>query len=388
LKIAVMCTGYGLVNRGVETFLRGLMTRLVDAHDDWQFDVYTRASSSVEKPGIRLIHVPALSRYGRAAKLYSQVGHRMRFYLRTPNNAEGLSFAIAVAPKLARQQYDLVFNQAGPFVGWVLANHRRFGGPPFVQKTASGYSPLELILKRQRPDLTVATSPFVQDWLKSEPPDTRVICIPNAVDCDLFKPADNETGFPGELAGLQRPLVLFVGAMEPMKRPHLAIEAVSRLKQGSLVMIGDGSIRKEAVNRGGQTLGSGRFLSLAKVEHDSLPAYYRAANVFTISSEEPFGIVFLEALACNTPFVANDSPVQRWIASDAGLTCDCENAEGYASAIQQVLDTDYGDRPRVRAQAFDWKIIASEYDKAFRSVVESREPGRAEVREPVARRSR
>lgn len=383
-----MCTGYGLVSRGVETFLQGLMTRLIQTHDDWQFDVYTRAPGGVERPGIRLIHVPAISRYSRAAKLYSQIGHRMRFYLRTPNNAEGLSFAVAVAPKLARQRYDLVFNQAGPFVGWVLANHRRFGGPPLVQKTASGYSPLELILKRQRPDLTVATSPFVEDWLKSEPPDTRVICIPNAVDCDLFKPVNNEAGLPGQVAGLQRPLVLFVGAMEPMKRPHLAIEAVSRLKEGSLVMIGDGSIREEVVNQGLQTLGSGRFLSLAKVEHDSLPAYYRAADVFTISSEEPFGIVFLEALACNTPFVANDSPVQRWIAGDAGVTCDCESAEDYAAAIQQVVDTDYGDRPRVRARAFDWKIIASEYERAFRSVVESREQGRVGVQESVVGRSR
>jgi glycosyltransferase involved in cell wall biosynthesis len=388
LKIAVMCTGYGLVNRGVETFLRGLMTRLTEAHEDWQFDVYTRAPSGIERPGIRLIHVAALSRYGRAAKIYSQIGHRMGFYLRTPNNAEGLSFALSVAPRLMTRRYDLVFNQAGPFVGWVLSIRRRLGGPPFAQKTASGYSPLELILKRQRPNLTIATSPFVEDWLKGEPPETPVTCIPNAVDCERFSPLNGEGVVPSGLSGLEFPIVLFVGAMEPMKRPQLAIEAVAKLHKGSLVMIGDGSIRSSVAAHGLERLGSSRFLSLDHVPHEDLPAYYGAADVFTLPSEEPFGIVFLESLACNTPIVANSSPVQSWIAGDSGLTCDCENPEDYAAAIQCAVDTDYADRPRIRAQAFDWRIIASEYDKAFLSIVESRAGQHSPVVEAAVRRSR
>ncbi|MDO8589381.1 MAG: glycosyltransferase family 4 protein [Armatimonadota bacterium] len=389
MRIAVLCSGYGLVARGVETFLRELMTRLTDAHPDWQFDVYTRAPGGVERPGVRLIHVPALSRHGRAAKIYSQLGHRLGFYLRTPNQAEGLSFAFAVAAKLVGTRYDLVFNQAGPFSGWVLSARRRFGGPPFVHKTAAGYSPLELIMKRQRPDLTIATSPFVEEWLRSQPPDTPVKCIPNGVDCSKFTPAEGpDLGHvPHELEDLERPIILFVGAMEPMKRPRLAIEAVSRLGRGSLAMIGDGSERDSIAAMGREQLGPGRFANASYVAQCDLPSYYRAADVFTLPSEEPFGIVFLEALACNTPIVAHSSPVQRWIAGDAGLTCNCEASEEYAAALQMALDTDFGNSPRMRALSFDWSIVASEYESIFCSVAESRAAARRTSMGTVAGRA-
>lgn len=368
MRIAVLCSGYGIVARGVETFLRGLITRLARTNPDWDFDVYTRAKSGLEQPGVRLVHVPAVSRYSRAAKLYSKIGHRLGFYLREPNNAEGLSFALAAMPKLLAQRYDLVFNQAGPFSGWFLMAWRRIGGPPFAHKTASGYSLLELLMKRQKPDLTVATSPFVADWLKSQPPDTPVVCIPNAVDCSIFRPDGGHT-YP--FAGLERPIVLFVGTIDGMKRPHLAVEAVSGMSSGSLVLIGDGPRRREIVTMGMDRLGNGRFLSLARAPHDLLPAYYNAADVFTLPSEEPFGIVFLEAMACNKPIVSNHSPVQEWMAADAGLTCDCLDPGEYAATLERVAVTDYADRPRRRALEFDWSVIAPKYETAFQSLSES-----------------
>lgn len=373
MRVAVMCSGYGLVARGVETFIEGLMLRLRERSEEWEFDVYTRAPGCERRNGVRLIHVPAISRDSRLATIYAQIGHRLGFYLRTPNNAEGLSFAICAAPKVVRGDYDLVFNQAGPFSGWFLSQWRkRFGGPPFINKTASGYSPLELILKRQRPDLIVATSPFVQEWLQSEPPDTRVVCIPNAVDCAEFQPerAGEKDDTPPELQSLERPIILFVGAMEDMKRPFLAIEAMKKLGRGSLVMIGRGRLLDEVTSAGRNVLGPDRFLQIPHVPHDALPAYYRAADVFTLSSEEPFGIVYLEALASNVPFVAHNSPVQKWIAGDAGTTCNCEDAGEYAGAIAGSLDVEYGNIPRERAKAFDWSLVAAEYEKAFRSVVE------------------
>ncbi|MDO8684067.1 MAG: glycosyltransferase family 4 protein, partial [Armatimonadota bacterium] len=354
MRIAVMCSGYGLVPRGVETFLHDLMPRLRKLRPGWSFDVYTRAPSGWEADGIRLIHVPAISRDSKAATLYAQIGHRLGFFLRTRIDAEGLSFAIAASSKLALSKYDLIFNQAGPFMGWFLALRKPFGFPPIAHKTASGYSPLELIMKRQRPDLMIATSPFVENWLRNTPPETPVVCIPNGVDCDLFHPRASEA--PIELQGLQRPIVLFIGAIDPMKRPELAIDAMAEMGQGSLVMIGDGILREQITASGLQRLGPSRFLSLPYIPHGRLPDFYRASNVFTLPSEEPFGIVFLEALACNTPIVANRGPVQSWIVQDAGLTCNCENPAYYAAALHKALTTNFGNRPRLRAEAFDWDI--------------------------------
>jgi glycosyltransferase involved in cell wall biosynthesis len=262
-----------------------------------------------------------------------------------------------------------VFNQAGPFVGRALQLKRLIDGTPFMHKTASGYSRLELMMADQRPNVVVATSEYVQDWLREQRPDVRVECIPNGVDRSVFRPYSQ-----GELASarngsrafdLGHPLVLFVGAMDAMKRPELLVSAVSRIPQASLVMIGSGRLQKSVCEMGERMLGEGRFVLIPLVSRDEIALYYNSCDVFTLPSEEPFGIVFLEAMACNKPVIAHDSPVQRWMFGDAGMTCDCTNPDEYATTIRRALATDPGTKPLERSRFFDWAEVVPAYERLF-----------------------
>lgn len=375
LRIAILCPGYGRVVRGVETFTGELANRLLSLRPDWRVDIFSRGPNAQLADGIRVVHVPTISRDSRLATLYAQIGHRLGLFLRTRIDAECLSFAVAVAPKLLRSHYDVIFNQAGPFAGTILRAKRRLDGTPFVHKTASGYGELELIMAMQRPDAIVATSPYVKHWLEQRTSRLNIRCIPNAVDRTAFRPyspTELEAARDGLAAfRMKPPIVLFVGAMDPMKRPDLLIRAVERLPLTSLIMIGQGQIAGEISRLGAERLGD-RFLYVPSVDREQMPLYYNACDVFTLPSEEPFGIVFLEAMACNKPVLGHNSPVQRWIFGDAGATCDCTDPGEYARAIAELLSSDFGDRPFQRSKMFDWSEVAPQYVDLFSQTVSLR----------------
>ena len=371
LKIAILCPGYGKVVRGVETFTDDLSRRLISSNPDWRIDIYCRGGSTVPLPGMRQIHIPAIDRDSRLATLYAQFGTRLGIFLRTRIDAECLSFAIALAPKILTRRYDLIFNQAGPFAGRLLRIKRRLDGTPFVHKTASGYGDIELLMAKQRPDAIIATSPYAKEWLETAASGLGIECIPNAVDRLRFRPLSAHELCQGRngqaVLSMNRPLILFVGAMDPMKRPELLISAVSRIPDAGLVMVGSGRLSEQIADMGSKALGD-RFLHVPEVSRDELALYYNSCDIFTLPSEEPFGIAFLEAMACNKPVLGHDSPVQQWIFGDAGDTCDCTDTDAYSGAIKRLLNTDFGDRPIERSRSFDWSEVVPKYEALFLKV--------------------
>ena len=369
MRIAVLCVGYGWITRGVEIFLHHLMTSLIKLDADYSFTVYAKASSSEEEKNIRLCHVPAISRYSRWAKLYAQVGHHLHFYLRARHDLESLSFTLMVAPYLLAGKYELIFNFAGPWGGWLCQFKRMVDGTPFLH-AAQGqqFGQLERIFARQSPDIYVSLSQPNFDWVVGEFPALNVTLIPNGVDVDRFSPEAGKIDIP-----LTPPVILFVGAMDSMKRPDLIIRAVASLSNVSLLMIGDGVGREEMEQLGQRLLGHDRFLLIPRVPNLDMPHYYNACNLFTLPSpDEPFGIVFLEAMACNKTVVAHHGPVQSWLLANAGLTCDCTDLADYARCLKTALSADLGHRPRKRALEFGWQAVALKYRRVIEETVNAR----------------
>lgn len=370
-RIGILCPGYGIVARGVETFIGEMTSMLRRLMPGWTFDIYCRARTKEIADGVRLIHVPSVDRETAAASVYAQIGHRLGYFLRTRIDAECLSFTIAAAPKVLATHYDLIFNQAGPFAGNLLRMKRQIDGTPFVHKTASGYGDLELMMARQYPNAIAATSPYAKDWLGKWCPEAAVECIPNAVDCSVFRPYSRSeieaAGVGLAISKLRKPIVLFVGAMDPMKRPELLMDAMSRIPDASLVMVGSGILSESLSNMGVSALGD-RFVYVPRVSREQMPLYYNCCDLFTIPSEEPFGIVFIEAMACNKPVLSHSSPVQKWIFGEAGEMCDCTKPDKYADTIRRMLVNDYGMHPLERSRIFDWSQVTGQYADLFSRV--------------------
>jgi glycosyltransferase involved in cell wall biosynthesis len=107
---------------------------------------------------------------------------------------------------------------------------------------------------------------------------------------------------------VNRPIVLFVGRLVPYKGVDILLQAVKELDAVALI-VGDGPMRSglEAL---AQQLGiSDRVRFLGSVADAELAALYRACNVFVLPSvtrQEAFGVVQLEAMAAGRPVVSTD----------------------------------------------------------------------------------
>ena len=152
----------------------------------------------------------------------------------------------------------------------------------------------------------------------------KLTVIPAGVDLDTFSPNGDRLGARRAVGLADVPTVFFLARLDRahyFKGLHLLIDAVARLPDAMLVVGGDGEWRAQYQARAHASLGP-RVHFIGDVPDESLPAFYRAADVVALPSvdrTEAFGLVLLEALACGTPVVASRLPGVRTLV-DEGRT--------------------------------------------------------------------
>jgi glycosyltransferase involved in cell wall biosynthesis len=163
-----------------------------------------------------------------------------------------------------------------------------------------------------------------------------------------------------------------VSALIASKRVEVGIDAVSRIPDARLVVAGDGPLREEIEAKAARHL-PGRFTRLA-VAPDQMPLLYRSADVFLhLSEEEPFGNVFLEAMACGLPIVGHDTPRLRWIVGDDQFLVDTSNSAAIAENIGcagKASSASAADRS-ARALNFSWSRIGKMYQEFLQEIVDA-----------------
>lgn len=141
-----------------------------------------------------------------------------------------------------------------------------------------------------------------------------------------------------------RKIVFSLGRLVEYKGYEYLIRAAQYLDDDFVVLIGGtGPLRKELdeliVSLGLQQ----KVVLLGRVEDEDLPSYYRACDVYCMSSiqrTEAFGIVQIEAMSCCKPLVATKIPGSgvSWVNchGESGLNAEPCDAEGLARCIRAI----------------------------------------------------
>ncbi len=219
------------------------------------------------------------------------------------------------------------------------------------------------------PDRLIVPNPTVARYVKHFAPQQSFDIIPYGVDITEFIPTGERA-----IVGLTKPIVLCVAPLERdgNQRLELAIAAVARLPQASLLMCGDGKDRDYFQALGDRLLGADRF-QIRAFAYAQMPQVYRSADVFTLPSiDAARGIAYLEAMACGLPVVATDDYVRRYLIGDGGITCNVTDLDLYAESLQIALERQwYFQQPRRNALRFSWQEIALLYHKAvLRTIIQ------------------
>jgi len=174
--------------------------------------------------------------------------------------------------------------------------------------------------------------------------EAKIRVVPNGVDPERFKPAEDGDALKRKLGFGGKPIVLFVGRLIPRKGLQFFVEAAKRVvkERGDalFVIVGDGPLRSNLIAHLVGINISGNFLFLGDVKENILPTLYNCADVFVLPSvQEGQGIALLEAQASAKPVVAfNVGGVREAVREgQSGLLVERGNSSLLAEAILKLL---------------------------------------------------
>jgi glycosyltransferase involved in cell wall biosynthesis len=194
-------------------------------------------------------------------------------------------------------------------------------------------------------DYVQVLAPYYAERAAHEGIDTRNwFVIPHLIDSTQFQPSVDKSvarrAIPLKIAR-DSFVVLAVGDFSPAsnKRLEWIVDEVARLSgdpPSHLILIGQSNTRdfnlfeRDAVSKLG-----GRVHLFRNLNRDQMVRYYQAADVFAHAAlREPFGIVFLEAMASGLPLVGHHFPVTKWIIGEAGTVIDMEAPGKLAATLE------------------------------------------------------
>ena len=324
-----------------------------------------------EKVGSVSVVLPCIPR-GRSANWLatSWVGGILRRVFGYPGMViEAITSFFPYLFHLLKSKPDIVYpnnDYGGLAIAWVL---RKMTGCKILYTERAGLLSDGHVLKRNmkfKPDHLVVFNQETVNTVKGWYPNLSVSAIPNGVDLSRFSGQGDKFNF-----NLKGKLVLCVGTLNRKnhKRVDLVINAMTQVPNASLILCGDGIDKEYFQSLGQELLGKDRFMQMS-LTFDEMPKLYRSVDLFTLpSANEPFGRVYLEALASGTPVVAPDDDMRRTIIGDAGFVCDAENAAEYAQVLKKALDTEWGGKPVEQANKFSWAAIALQYKAVIDSML-------------------
>jgi len=256
--------------------------------------------------------------------------------------------------------------------------------------------------------------------------DSHITTIPNGVDTSLFQPTGwsvekklsflrrilveeaqgwDETGLPGSVrygpsdlerfqdgAGNLKPLAMFVGRFLDFKRVPLLIRAVSLINQSlgdpddppfNLLVWGGmpGEWEGEHPHTVARSLGLSNVFFSGWLPHDVLSQGLDLADLLVAPSyNEPFGQVYIEAMATGLPVIATRSggPLDFVVEAGPGANgwfCEVDDVDSLAAILHQAL-MDETERERRGQNAmelirgeYDWMEIARRYADVYEQMI-------------------
>ena len=221
----------------------------------------------------------------------------------------------------------------------------------------------------------------------------RIEIVPPGVERAFFAPGYRPQARRALALPENRPMLLFVGRIQPLKALDVAVRALagSRHKDAFLVVVGGpsgptGHAEQARVHDLVDGLGlADRVYFRPPQPHELLSTYYRAADVCLVPSRsESFGLVALEAAACGTPVVAAAVGGLRTLVDHGrtGFLVEQRDPSMFALYVDEIvgkplLAAEFSANAAERARRYTWPMAATRLkalyaDLTARSLVECR----------------
>jgi glycosyltransferase involved in cell wall biosynthesis len=164
--------------------------------------------------------------------------------------------------------------------------------------------------------------------------------------------------------------VLFVGQMRPYKGVDVLLSAMKGI-DGQLSVVGDGP-DKARYEMHARNSGAGNVRFYGAVSDDALRQIYLSSDVLvlpSVSLNEAFGLVTLEAAAAGCAVIASDLPGLRDVVKDFGMLVKPDDSKSLRDALVTLEDEDvrkeYAGKGLMAVTKYSWRNAAEEYAKIY-----------------------
>ena len=223
------------------------------------------------------------------------------------------------------------------------------GMPNFIKKPADALLTAYLVNRQSKSDyVTMPTQLAIQKFLGEKELGVPMEAVSNGVDLSCFKPGKVDAKFYKKYnIPLNRPIVLYVGRVDPEKKVGLVVEAfatvLKKVPDAVLVVVGDGVDRLNLEAKV-QELGIADLVRfLGRVIVPDLYDLYKLGDVFvTASTIETQGIVLIEAAATGLPLVAVNAGAvaEVCLSNKNGFLVEPGDVKAISKSIVTILKDD------------------------------------------------
>ncbi|MGD0541751.1 MAG: glycosyltransferase family 4 protein, partial [Tepidisphaeraceae bacterium] len=230
-------------------------------------------------------------------------------------------------------------------------------------------------------DAFVCVSDYIRDWTLRQYgiPADRIHTILNAVDAETFTPRSDL-----RLANCAV-RVLFIGRIDPNKGPDLAVDAVKGVREfgagiritvaGSLWWYGLGSEMSDPYFRLLRAkMDQANAEYVGHVTRPNVPALIREHDIVCVlsRSNEPFGLVVLEAMASGCAVIASNRGGLPQACGDAAILVDPDDLSSIVAQLHQLATNpqmlmDRKRRSLEHASRHTWRHRVGQMESLFRT---------------------
>jgi glycosyltransferase involved in cell wall biosynthesis len=205
--------------------------------------------------------------------------------------------------------------------------------------------------------------------------DRDIAVIPNGIDlskvkCVSIQDVRNELGIKKD-----RKIILFAGALHPIKGLTYLIEAMTIIgdKNKQLILVGDGEERDQLEDLVKKLKLEKYVTFIGKVPYDEVFKYMVASDIFVLSSlSEGLPNVIIEAMASGLPIVATRVGGLPDIIKDGenGFLVDPKNPDQIAEKIKLFLEDDklrekISKNNKKKVKEYSWESVIERLEKIY-----------------------